>query len=142
MSNSISSASQAIQELYKKALAVRENSYSPYSGCKVGAAIKTSKGTIYSGCNVENASYGGSICAERSAVVKAVSDQGTLQIQEVMVVTDASPPWPPCGMCRQVIAEFGAEIVVYLANLKGEYSTLPFQEIFPQAFTGSYLPVR
>ena len=141
-STSISSASKEVRELFESALRTRGNSHSPYSSCKVGAVIKTSDGNIYSGCNVENASYGGSICAERSAIVKAVSDQGSIKIKELMVVTDATPPWPPCGMCRQVIAEFGSEIIVYLANLKGDLSTLTFQEIFPQAFTGSYLPPK
>lgn len=139
-STSISSASQDIQELYENALRARKNSYSPYSSCKVGAAIKTSDGKIYVGCNVENASYGGTICAERSAIVKAVSDQGLIKIKELMVVTDATPPWPPCGLCRQVIAEFASETVVYLANLKDELSTMTFQDIFPQAFTGAHLP--
>jgi cytidine deaminase len=142
ISSSIASASKDVQELFGKALQTRENSHSPYSKCKVGAAIKTSDGNIYSGCNVENASYGGSICAERSAIVKAVSDQGVVKIKEVMVVTDATPPWPPCGMCRQVMAEFGTETVIYLANLKGDLNIMTFQEIFPQAFTGAQLPPK
>jgi cytidine deaminase len=139
MNSLISSASKEVQELYENALRTRQNSYSPYSSCKVGAAIKTTTGKIYSGCNVENASYGGSICAERSAIVQAVSEQGTVRIKEVMVVTDATPPWPPCGMCRQVIAEFGSDVTVYLANLKGDFITKTFQEIFPLAFTGDHL---
>ena len=139
---SVFKATQAIQELFKIALQARDNSYSPYSTCKVGAAIRTSDGKIYSGCNVENASYGGSICAERSAVVKAVSDQGAIKIKEVMVVTDASPPWPPCGMCLQVLAEFTSDTIIYLTNLKGELTTVTFQELFPQAFTGAHLGAR
>ena len=142
MNNSISTAPKEIQTLFEKALRARENSYSPYSKCKVGAAITTSDGAIYSGCNVENASYGGTICAERSAILQAVSNQGALRIQEIIVVTDASPPWPPCGLCRQVIAEFGTEATLYMANLKGEYNRVKFQEIFPNAFTGSHLPTR
>src|SRR4051794_18812564 len=112
--STIAAASKEIQELYQVALKVRENSHSPYSHCKVGAALKTSTGKIFAGCNVENASYGASICAEQSAIVKAVSELGPIQIREILVVTDATPPWSPCGICRQVIAEFGSEMAVYL----------------------------
>jgi cytidine deaminase len=89
---------------------------------------------------VENASYGGSICAERSAILKAVSDRGHLHIEAMMVVTDASPPWSPCGFCRQTIAEFGSNLMVYMANLKGELIALSFSELFPQGFSKDQLP--
>jgi cytidine deaminase len=135
----IESASSQVKELYKTAIMVRSNAYVPYSGCQVGAAIQLSNGKIYSGCNVENSSYGATVCAERVAVQKAVSEQGHVSITSVMVVTDASPAWPPCGICRQVIAEFGPKSTIYLANLKGEFQTLPFIELFPQAFTPEYL---
>ena len=135
----ISSVSQDIQDLFKRAQEVRERSYSPYSKCKVGAAIKTPSGKIYVGCNVENASYGATVCAERTAIQSAIADQGSLDIQEVMVVTEANPPWPPCGMCRQVIAEFGKNPKIYLANLNGDYQVLQWQELYPLSFTPSHL---
>jgi cytidine deaminase len=130
----ISNAPLEIQDLFKKALQARAHSYSPYSECKVGAALITQKNQVFSGCNVENASYGGSICAERSAITAAISQTGKIQIKQLLVVTDATPPWPPCGMCRQVIAEFGSNPLVYLANVEGDYITFEFQELFPQAF--------
>jgi cytidine deaminase len=139
MTSKISTSSQDIQDLYQKALAVRERSYSPYSHCKVGAAIKTSSGKTYIGCNIENASYGATVCAERTAIQSAIADQGSLEIHEIMVVTEATPPWPPCGMCRQVIAEFGKSPKIYLANLKGDFQTLQWQELYPLSFNSSHL---
>ncbi|OFZ22788.1 MAG: cytidine deaminase [Bdellovibrionales bacterium GWB1_55_8] len=127
-------------ELFQAARAVRERSHSPYSGHKVGAAIRTKSGKIYSGCNVENSSYGGTVCAERGAILKAVSEEGKIEITELLVVTDASPPWPPCGFCRQVIAEFAApELNIVSMNLSGEEQSVKFLDLFPQAFTPSHL---
>lgn len=127
-------------ELLEAARASREKSYSPYSGHKVGAAIKLSNGKVFSGCNVENSSYGGTICAERTAIFKAVSECGKIQITEVLVVTDANEPWPPCGLCRQVIAEFAKpDIAIHAANLQGAIKTKKFGELFPDAFTPDYL---
>ena len=132
-----------LKELYEAARQSREKSHSPYSKQKVGAAIRTQDGRIFGGCNVENSSYGGTVCAERVAIFKAVSEQGRFKIAEVMVVTDASPPWPPCGLCRQVIAEFGREpdqeVLVHAANLQGEIRSVTFTELFPDAFTPSHL---
>src|SRR5690348_9517727 len=99
----VTSVGPQIIELYEKAIQAQKHSYSPYSGCKVGAALRTRGGEIFSGCNVENSSYGATVCAERVAVQKAVSECGKIEIMEIMVVTDASPPWPPCGLCRQVM---------------------------------------
>jgi cytidine deaminase len=126
------------KKLFDLAARARENSHSPYSKHKVGAALRTSDGKIYTGCNVENSSYGGTICAERTAISKAVSEQGKIQIAEILVVTDSSPPWPPCGICRQVIAEFG-EPVIHSANLKGEVQSESFAALFPRAFTPGHL---
>lgn len=127
-------------ELYQEAKKSREHSYSPYSGHKVGAAIQLKNGKIFSGCNVENSSYGGTICAERTAILKAVSECGPIQIEAVLVVTDSPEPWPPCGMCRQVIAEFAKpETPIHAANLSGVIKTKKFGEIFPDAFTPDYL---
>ncbi len=142
--STISSSSPKIQELFQKALHVRNYAYAPYSQCKVGAAIKISSGQIFTGCNVENASYGATLCAERSAIVKAISDTGKIQITEIMVITDATPPWPPCGICRQMISEFISDpnqrVPVYTANIQGDLITLNWNEVYPQGFTPDYLP--
>ena len=127
--------SQAIQNLYYQALKARERSYSPYSGYKVGSAILLENGKVFAGCNIENSSFGATVCAERVAIQKAISEEGTIPISIVMVITDASPPWPPCGICRQVLAEFGPNAVVYLANLKGDIEYGELSEIYPHAFT-------
>lgn len=128
------------KELYKTALLTRDRSYSPYSSHKVGAAIRLSDGRIFGGCNVENSSYGATVCAERVAIQKAVSESSSkIQVREVLVVTDADPAWPPCGMCRQVIAEFGADATIACTNLKGNLRTFSLNELFPQAFTPEYL---
>ncbi|MBV9470449.1 MAG: cytidine deaminase [Abitibacteriaceae bacterium] len=139
MSSTIELAEPHIQQLYQLACAAREKAYCPYSGYQVGAAIRISDGTIYTGCNVENSSYGATNCAERVAIQKAVSEHGKIQIADVMVVTDANPPWPPCGMCRQVIAEFSAQTVIHAANLQGEIITTSFADLLPQAFTPEHL---
>lgn len=139
MISNLSTESPEIKELFKLALLARENAYAPYSKYKVGAAIRTVHGTLYSGCNIENSSYGATNCAERVAIQKAVSEQGVSEIIEIMVVTEADPPWPPCGMCRQVISEFSKSCKIYLANPAGRIDTLEFEELFPQAFTPAHL---
>ncbi len=131
-----------ITELFDSAKAARERSYSRYSGFKVGAAIRLEDGRVYDGCNVENSSYGGTVCAERVAIWKAVSENGPepIRIKDVVVVTDASPAWPPCGLCRQIIGEFaGKETSIAAQNLKGEKRSWKFDELFPDAFTPEHL---
>ncbi len=132
--------SARFEELRKKALEVRLNAYSPYSGHKVGAAILTTDGKIHVGCNVENSSYGGTLCAERVAVHSAVAALGPkIRIAEVVVSTDATPPWPPCGMCRQVISEFQENASIHAINLKGDVQSWKFEDLLPSAFTPSFL---
>lgn len=123
------------------AITARLKSYSPYSTRQVGAAIKLSNGKIYSGCNVENSSFGGTVCAERVAVWKAVSEEGPgIEITEVSIATDASPPWSPCGMCRQVINEFASKsCVVELVNLGTDVITYNFSDLLPHGFDRSSL---
>ncbi len=129
-----------LQELYKEALRVQKNSYSPYSGYPVGAAIRTQSGKIYTGCNVENSSFGGTVCAERVAIFKAVSEEGRIEIASAVVVTDATPAWPPCGFCRQVFSEFsGADTPIIAANLQGATQIFRFQDLMPAAFTPAHL---
>jgi cytidine deaminase len=131
---------QNLRVLYTAAAVARENSHSPYSGHKVGAAIKLKNGQLFTGCNIENSSYGATTCAEQIAVFKAASECGHIEITDIMVVTEASPPWPPCGICRQVIAEFATpETIIYSANTDGELITLLFKDMLPSAFTPAYL---
>ncbi len=132
------------KQLWDAAKAAMQKSYSPYSHCRVGAAIRLANGKIYSGCNVENSSYGASNCAERVAIQNAQANEGgKIQIEEVLVITDATPPWPPCGMCRQVIAEFGfnsgKEALIHATNLAGDIKTLKLSELLPDAFTPDHL---
>jgi cytidine deaminase len=137
----IANASPEVRELYKQALLARERAYCPYSGHKVGAAIQTAAGKLYVGCNVENSSYGATVCAERVAIQKAVSEHGRVEVSTVMVVTHSDPPWPPCGMCRQVIAEFAgaAGVRMFFANLDGALVEGTLNDLFPLAFTGAHL---
>ena len=129
-----------IKNLFKLAEKTRKNAYSPYSKIKVGAALRTRKGEVFSGCNVENSSYGATICAERVAIQSAVATIGHFEIAEIVVVTDANPPWPPCGMCRQVIAEFAKpSTVIHAMNPDGAIVSQKFSELFPNAFTPEHL---
>ncbi len=125
------------RRLLDAARGVREHAYAPASGFRVGAAVLAVDGTIHVGCNVENASYGLTVCAERHAVAAAVA-AGVRQLVAVAVVTDSEPPAMPCGACRQVLAEFGAAMVVVVGGvLRGAaarlVTTLP--ELLPRPFT-------
>jgi cytidine deaminase len=111
----------------------RERAYVPYSGFKVGAALVTKDGRIYDGCNIENASYGLSNCAERTAIFKAISE-GVEEIEAIAVVADTASPVPPCGACRQVIAEFNPKMRVILSNLQGNVAEYTIDELLPGAF--------
>ena len=121
------------EKLIEMAKKARDNAYAPYSNFKVGAALLTEDGEIFTGANVENASYGLSICAERVAVFKAVSE-GKRKFKAIAVVADTEKPTPPCGACRQVLAEFG-DIEVIMANLKGDVKVMKLSELLPEAFT-------
>ena len=125
-----------IEILKQRAIAVMANAYSPYSNRQVGAAIRLSNGKVYTGCNVENSSFGGTVCAERVAVWKAVSEEGPgIRIEEVVVATEASPPWSPCGFCRQVINEFAEkDCAIHLINKTGELRSFTNQELLPHGF--------
>ena len=110
--------------------------YCPYSKFHVGAAIETDDGLIFAGCNVENASFGGTICAERSAVVSAVS-AGKRRFRRIVVVSDAAQPVAPCGYCRQFLAEFGLDLEVHLVGTSGATQTWTLAALLPSAFTGA-----
>ncbi len=128
------------KKLYDVALTAQKRAHAPYSHAHIGAAVLMGDGKMFGGCNVENASYGGTVCAERVAIFKAVSEGSGQNIKEVMVISDAEKPWPPCGFCRQVIAEFGApDTMIYTANLQGKMKTFRFGDLFPEAFTPDHL---
>ena len=119
-------------------MAVRENAYAPFSSFKVGAAIETDDGEIIDGCNVESASYGLTVCAERVAIWKAIS-QGKRKITRIAVVADTEELTPPCGVCRQIIWEFGGDIPVIFANLHGKVETVQMKDLLPRAFDTKFL---
>lgn len=128
-------------ELMKAAREAREKAYVPYSRFKVGAALLTEDGQIYTGCNVENASYGLANCAERTAIFKAVSE-GHRRFTAIAVIADTEGPCSPCGACRQVMSEFGGETKVFLTNLKGDVSETTVAELLPGAFREEDLPSK
>jgi cytidine deaminase len=119
--------------LREKALLASTHAYSPYSKACVGSAILTNNDEIYSGCNVENSSYGGTVCAERVAIFKAVSEK-PLSLKKVYVYSKDG--WPPCGMCRQVISEFAtAELEIIIGDEKGHETIIKFSDLMPLSFT-------
>ena len=122
-----------MEELIKAARAARENAYVPYSKFKVGAAVLSKSGKIFVGCNVENASYGLTNCAERTAIFTAVS-AGETDLTALAVVADTIGPTAPCGSCRQVMAEFGISKIV-LCNVKGESRVVSLDDLLPYSFT-------
>lgn len=122
-----------INELINNAINAREHSYSPYSKFKVGAALKTKNGKVFTGCNIENSSYGLSICAEREAVFKAISS-GEKDLDTIVVVTDSNKLITPCGACRQVIWEFSKNLTIVVANLKGKKKKFKIKELLAHPF--------
>lgn len=123
---------QHIQKLIDCAAVAREKAYSPYSHFDVGAALLCEGGAIYEGCNIENASYGLTNCAERTAIFKAVSE-GHTKFKALAVVADTEGPCSPCGACRQVISEFEISYII-MANLKGDYTVVELDELLPFRF--------
>jgi cytidine deaminase len=129
---------RALIEAARKA---RERAYVPYSRFPVGAAILTADGELYSGCNIENSSFGLTNCAERTAIFKAVSE-GHLRVSTIAVIADTDGPVSPCGGCRQVMSEFGPDARVLLTNLKGDITVTSVRELLPGAFRPTDLPDR
>jgi cytidine deaminase len=126
-------------ELIRQALAAKEFAYAPYSGYRVGAAVLGKRGKIYRGCNIENASYGLTNCAERSALFNAISE-GERTFVGLAVAVDGKLPASPCGACRQVIREFFADDTeIFLVNEEGEARTTTIKELLPGAFTDDYM---
>jgi cytidine deaminase len=126
------------KELIEAATRVRENAYAPFSKFQVGAALETDDGQIIVGSNVESASYGLTVCAERVAVWNAIS-QGKRKIKRIAVVADTEDLTPPCGVCRQIIWEFGGDIPVIFANLSGKSETVQMKDLLPRAFDTKFL---
>jgi cytidine deaminase len=124
--------------LVEEARRVRENAHAPYSHFKVGAAVQDESGRIFTGCNVENATYGLSVCAERVAILKAVSE-GAGKFTRVAVVADTDTLTPPCGACRQILWEFCGDVEVVMSNLQGKSESLRLGSLFPRAFDASFL---
>jgi len=127
------------KELIKSAVAAKDLSYSPYSNFRVGSALQTKKGIVYSGANVENASYSLTICAERTAVFAAVL-AGEQKFKNIAITSDSEEFIPPCGSCRQVLMEFcGPELDVIMTNSKNKSVTFKLKELLPHSFGEDFL---
>ena len=124
--------------LVAAALEVRKNAHAPFSKFQVGAALEDETGRIHTGCNVENATYGLTVCAERVAVFKAISE-GARQFRRIAVAADTDVLTPPCGACRQVLWEFCGDLEIILANPRGKTETLHLRDLFPRPFDASFL---
>jgi cytidine deaminase len=124
---------KAAAELLARAAKARDAAYAPYSRFAVGAAVRTASGKIYTGCNIENASYSLTICAERVAIFKAVA-AGDTQIVALALVADSPAPPRPCGACRQVLAEFAKTADVIMGNTQGQHERRTIAQLFPEAF--------
>jgi cytidine deaminase len=126
------------EKLIDAARAIRLNAHAPYSGFQVGAALETPAGVIITGCNVENATYGLTICAERVAMFKAISE-GHRVFTRIAIVADTESPTPPCGACRQILWEFGGNLEIQLANLTEEKGLHQLKNLLPLPFDARLL---
>jgi len=124
--------------LIDAALRVRENAHAPFSKFQVGAALEDESGLVHTGCNVENATYGLTVCAERVAVFNAIS-QGARKFRRIAIAAKTDVLTPPCGACRQILWEFCGDIEVILTNLQGKSETLRMRDLFPRPFDASFL---
>ena len=129
---------ESLRELIETAKSARLRSIAPFSNFLVGAALKTEDGKVYTGCNVESASYGLTVCAERVAIWKALSE-GERKFTDLAIVADTGTLTPPCGTCRQIIWEFSKSATIVLANLKGESEVVSIRELLPRAFDARFL---
>lgn len=125
-------------KLIDAAINARTRAYAPYSNFQVGAAVEAESGTIYIGCNVESASYGLTVCAERVAIWKGISC-GEKRFTRIAVVVDTEELTPPCGVCRQIIWEFCGDVPVILSNLHGKTETIQMSKLLPRAFDSKFL---
>ncbi len=127
-----------IDTLAAHALAARQHAHAPFSHFRVGAALEDSSGRIHTGCNVENSTYGLTLCAERVAVFKAISE-GVRSFRRIAVAADTDTLTPPCGACRQILWEFCEDIEIILLNLRGGAETLRLRDLYPRPFDASLL---
>ena len=138
MSKSHTSNTDEFESLITAAKSARENAHAAYSNFRVGAGLRATSGRIFGGCNVENATYGLTVCAERVAIFKAISE-GERGFDAIAVVTDTDALTPPCGACRQLIWEFCGDVPVILANLRGKVEVIRMKVLFPKPFDASSL---
>jgi cytidine deaminase len=129
---------KSLQELIEAAKTARLRSIAPFSNFLVGAAVRTNAGKIYTGCNVESASYGLTVCGERVALWKALSE-GEREFSELAIVADTESLTPPCGTCRQIIWEFAKHAKIVLSNLQGQTQECSIKELLPRAFDARFL---
>ena len=127
-----------MNKLLEAALEARKNAHAPFSHFQVGAAIESADGRIFTGCNVENATYGLTVCAERVAVFKAISE-GARKFTRIAVAADTETLTPPCGACRQILWEFCGDAELTLVNLQGKTETFRLKDLFPRPFDASFL---
>ena len=128
----------SVETLVQTAVAARERARAPFSHFRVGAAVEDEDGHIYTGCNIENATYGLTMCAERVAVFKAISE-GANRLTRMAVVTAAKELTPPCGACRQILCEFCGDAELILASVDGPRETLTVKQLFPRPFDATFL---
>ena len=124
--------------LISAAKQARDNAHAPYSNFRVGAALRATSGRIFGGCNVENATYGLTVCAERVAVFKAISE-GARKFTRIAVAADTDVLTPPCGACRQILWEFCGDVELILVNPRGKTETIRLKDLFPRPFDASFL---
>ncbi len=129
---------ESLRQLTETATSARLQSIAPFSNFLVGAAVRTADGKVYTGCNIESASYGLTVCAERVAIWKALSE-GERQFTELAVVADTESLTPPCGTCRQIIWEFAKNATIVLGNLRGATQVVSIRELLPRAFDARFL---
>ena len=127
-----------MSKLTEAARTARQNAHAPYSKFLVGAAIECADGRVFTGCNIENATYGLTVCAERVAIWKAISE-GERSFTRVAVCTDTEQLTPPCGACRQILWEFCGDVEIVLSNLAGAEEIMRLSALFPRAFDASFL---
>ena len=124
--------------LLEAAVEARRHAHAPFSKFRVGAAVEARDGRVFTGCNIENSTYGLTVCAERVAVFKALSE-GAREFRRVAVAADTGTLTPPCGACRQILWEFCGDVEITLVNLEGKTETLPLRDLFPRPFDDSFL---
>jgi cytidine deaminase len=140
LKNSLDVPASLLKKLKEKAEKYRKRAYAPYSQCHVGAAVLTQDEKIFGGCNIENASYGGTICAERTAILKAISEKAQTPLKAISVASSSDEAWPPCGLCLQVMSEFCApETVISISGLNNRVQRLHFKDLLPKSFTPDFL---